>query len=403
MSPRFRFCVFGLLLIARCGIAMDSDGDYLLDSEEGAILVNQSLAEQVLIDSGTLLSEISAFDAKSLHPSLSDYAWLALHFEAGTFAASVLQNDTDSDGIPDWVENQFPGILDPENASDGLGDLDNNGILNFVQFELGMPLDAESAGVADADGDGVSDAYEAVSGMRVSDHDAAGDLDGDGLFNFEERSAGTSPVRDHSYGKSRRLAVRWYDIQGEGESLQVRIFKEQTGEEAGLASDYEVYFEAGFIWQPVSDWPFEEGIPSEPLEVITAQMLDMMQVEERPDYQPVAVSSPVSWNDWDGDGLANEVEYRMLRNHAAGPFTWRDISLALRDPDMNQDGVPDGAEDWDGDGLSNLDELSLGTLPWLADSDADSVNNREDPAPLDSGTSSLLLSITAPVRGGTVQ
>lgn len=81
--------------------------------------------------------------------------------------------------------------------------------------------------------------------------------------------------------------------------------------------------------------------------------------------------------DLDGDGLSNETEIGTGTNP--------------RDPDTDDDGIPDGYEfdsdildpsddsdallDYDGDGLSNLGEYLNGTLPDYADTDADGLDD----------------------------
>lgn len=405
-------CIYSVILLcvfyslqAEAATPLDSDEDFLSDDEENTLLANPALADLIFSRSGADLMNLDADNAHSFHVALSDYAFLAMHYEAGTFADTILNNDSNHDGIPDWVEDLFPEAPNTPGTPFGMLDLDDNGIINFVQFELGMALDAESGGSVDTDMDGMSGAFENAVGLNP-DHfaDAVGDLDGDGLFNFEEYVNGTSPVRDFSFGSHQRIESRWYDTQDEGETFEVLVFKELTGGAAPLISDFEHYFGHQCLWLHVSEWSADgDPLPELPVATLTVEGMNALPEGSRLQYEPLALPFPVSPGDWDGDGLSNEVEYRMLRNYDGGSLSWIEISKALRNPDMNGDGIPDGMEDWDGDGLSNLDELRLGTLPWLADSDGDGFNDYNDPSPLDSGSSSLLLTITVPNQGEMIE
>jgi hypothetical protein len=90
-------------------------------------------------------------------------------------------------------------------------------------------------------------------------------------------------------------------------------------------------------------------------------------------------SDPWLLQDSDGDGLSNVEELDL----GTDPY------LA----DTNQDGVPDGASvgvgidpvsvDLDGDGLTNAQEGALGTDPLVNDTDGDGVLDGADAFPLD--------------------
>jgi hypothetical protein len=90
--------------------------------------------------------------------------------------------------------------------------------------------------------------------------------------------------------------------------------------------------------------------------------------------------------DFDGDGLRNGIELRVLGS---------DPTLE----DTNNDGIRDdvayglglqpggrttsGEFDSDGDGLSDSDEIAQGTNPYLRDTDGDELPDNLDPLPLD--------------------
>ncbi|WP_052380355.1 cellulose binding domain-containing protein [Paenibacillus camerounensis] len=69
--------------------------------------------------------------------------------------------------------------------------------------------------------------------------------------------------------------------------------------------------------------------------------------------------------DTDGDGLTDGEEIMKL-------YT----SPLLADSDSN--GITDDQEDFDHDGLTNLEEMSLGTLAWVADTDVDDLSDGDE-------------------------
>jgi hypothetical protein len=90
--------------------------------------------------------------------------------------------DTDGDGISDRVELSFG--LNPDDASDAAGDLDEDGLTNLEEADLGLLID-----VADYDQDGLGDGGELEIGSDLFNPDT----DGDGLLDGGEYTAGTDP------------------------------------------------------------------------------------------------------------------------------------------------------------------------------------------------------------------
>ena len=67
--------------------------------------------------------------------------------------------DSDSDGIPDNIETAAG--LNPNDASDAAGDLDNDGVKNLDEYFNGSKIN-----VADSDGDGIADGIEIAQGYH---------------------------------------------------------------------------------------------------------------------------------------------------------------------------------------------------------------------------------------------
>ena len=92
---------------------------------------------------------------------------------------------SDGDDLPDEWEWRNLGSL----GRDGTGDLDGDGLSDFDEYAAGT-----NPASADTDGDGLPDAWEIANGFDPVDaSDAALDSDGDGLSNLAEFNAGTDP------------------------------------------------------------------------------------------------------------------------------------------------------------------------------------------------------------------
>ncbi len=145
-------------------------------------------------------------------------------FKAYLGSWSIL-DDRDHDDIPDAVE--VAAGLDPDDPADARLDRDGDGLINLREYVLGTridradtdgdgvddgkelgysdPLDRSStpagerpgAPTEDLNGNGIADAWEAVSGVHGLD--GAADGDGDGFTNAEEVRAGTHHGDGGSY------------------------------------------------------------------------------------------------------------------------------------------------------------------------------------------------------------
>ncbi|MCI0537286.1 MAG: hypothetical protein L0Z50_18890, partial [Verrucomicrobiales bacterium] len=95
--------------------------------------------------------------------------------------------DEDGDKMPSWFEKLY-AFLNPNDASDGGKDDDNDGLTNAEEFLAGTGPDK-----LDTDGDTLSDGAEvkrAVSGNAAPTDPLRTDTDGDGLSDTAETNTG---------------------------------------------------------------------------------------------------------------------------------------------------------------------------------------------------------------------
>jgi hypothetical protein len=109
-------------------------------------------------------------------------------FDAGR---ATFWPDGDSDGLPDWYELQFPGVLDPANGSDAAQDSDTDTLTNLQEYAGGTRPDN-----ADTDADGLRDNVETntrtfVSATNTGTDPLDDDTDNDGLKDGVETNTNT--------------------------------------------------------------------------------------------------------------------------------------------------------------------------------------------------------------------
>lgn len=124
-------------------------------------------------------------------------------------------SDDDNDGLPDSFEEAF--ALSAYDASDASLDLDEDGLTNLEEFQLGTLItssDTDGDGIPDGedddptesdsndyDNDGLPNKYEIANNLNQYDpSDANLDSDNDHLSNLEEYQLGTSPINPDTDG-----------------------------------------------------------------------------------------------------------------------------------------------------------------------------------------------------------
>ena len=136
----------------------------------------------------------------------------------------LLNNDTDSDGMPDAFELKYglnPLINDanqdldgdfmtnlfeyqhgynPANPSDGLLDLDGDGASNTCELQNSLDPTNPADGALDSDGDGIPNYYECQNGLNLQQNDANSDKDSDGMPNLWEYQMGLDASSNDASG-----------------------------------------------------------------------------------------------------------------------------------------------------------------------------------------------------------
>ncbi len=124
----------------------------------------------------------AAVDAGAVRARCPGIALIEARHEGLTAAIRLtlaLEDDRDGDGLPDvWEAAQG---LDPDDPTDGLTDLDRDGLDAAAEYAAGT-----SATVADTDGDGLLDGAEIAAGTDPRE----ADTDGDGLLDGDEATLG---------------------------------------------------------------------------------------------------------------------------------------------------------------------------------------------------------------------
>jgi MYXO-CTERM domain-containing protein len=311
---------------------------------------------------------------------------------------STNPTDLDGDGVPDY--------LDADDTGGPTGDADGDGLTNEREEELGTdPL------VADTDGDGVDDGTEVDDGTDPLDQSSFADADGDFVPDAVETADGTDPTDPLSFtdtdsgGTADHIETITYanngipatdvtdpgddprDLDGDGLPDRLELsagsdpeaLDSPTANGAGDDDDDEVS-------NAVEAWLRTLGI-------MTVDAVSDLDRDGYPDAREIALGlNPLraSERDDDGDGVPEIVEALAGRDidastdsDADGVPDAREIALGTDFLDANVP-VVNGSMDDDGDGVTNAIENVLEILGASdeinadTDSDDDGITDADE-------------------------
>ena len=294
------------------------------------------------------------------------------NYEATSINATltVIIGDSDGDGVSD-AQEAIDGTN--PNASDSFKDTDNDGVADSVETENDTDPN-DSASFIDTDNDGVPNYVEARQGTSPTTPGDAIDSDRDGVPDYVEVQQGTNPIVPGAK-----------DTDGDGVADYIEV---QQGTSPTTPGNVVIDTDA-------------DGVP------------DYIEVQ-----QGTSQTNPSDAIDSDGDGVPNYVEVQQGTNpttpgardtdgDGVPDFIEKQQGTNPTNPgarDTDGDGVADGTEktngtsgtnpcsfilanqtlapsaawnagDCDGDGLTNSREKTLGLNPLLADTDGDGLSD----------------------------
>ncbi|MCP4873037.1 MAG: hypothetical protein GY898_30455 [Proteobacteria bacterium] len=297
--------------------------------------------------------------------------------------------DADSDGTPNYLDTDADGENDSDDI-DGDGDADLDGIPDFLD------IDDTDGPDADPDGDGLSNAEEAVLGTDPQDADS----DGDGLDDGAEVGADLANPVDSDGDTTIDALDPDDDGDGIGTLDENTVDADLDGEPDADADEdgTDNYLDDdsdddGLTDLDEGDGDFDEdGIPNY---VDTDADGDGIDDIDEGDVDTDGDGAIDAYDlDSDGDGFTDEEEGGGDLDGDGIP-NFQDLDVdgdgiddAIEgDGDLDSDGIPnwldpddaDGPDaDPDGDGLSNIEESDYGTDAYDADSDDDGLEDGEE-------------------------
>ncbi len=321
----------------------DSDDDLLNDGDEIALgmdPLNPDEDSDLILDGWELNFGLDPFNATDATIDLDIDGLTSLEeFNAQT---DPTNNDTDADSLLDgdevfgihhptnpganatgWVVGLDP--TNPDTDTDGLSDGDELSIWGT------NPLND------DTDSDGMHDGFETYYGLDPLIDDASGDLDGEGLSNYEEYILGTNPINNDTDSDN-------LTDYAEVITYLTDPLDEDTDDD--LLSDY---YE--IIIDPFDDlYLTNNTYQTNPLLADTDSdfLSDLYELN-------VSLTNPLV-NDTDADQMLDGYEWE----YGLDPFT------------------NDAAEDYDSDGLTNYIESLYWSDPFNEDTDGDNLLDAEE-------------------------
>jgi hypothetical protein len=189
LDPNFDFTQWHHFVYVKNGGAKQIwiDGQLFLEGTDAAPLPQDFIRVIMGADPGGggsmqgLLDDFAIFGS-GLHP-----AYIARLVSGDS--PTAFDFDIDSDGLPDWWEDD--NGFNRTSAADAAADADSDGLTNLQEYTLGtLP------GEADSDSDGFNDGVETATGKWVSatntgTHPLQPDSDGDGIRDGAETNTGT--------------------------------------------------------------------------------------------------------------------------------------------------------------------------------------------------------------------
>ncbi len=349
----------------------DSDSDTLNDDDE----INTHLTDPAAADTDAdgvqddveLADGTDPLDPDSDNDGLSDG-------EESVFGSNPLDPDADGDSLNDWAERLLgtdPTVADSDGntINDGDEDADGDGLSNSYEanFTNTSPIELDSDGDGltddqeDTDNDGLTNSQEfnyTFASISVFAHPNDSDTDDDGLTDLQEFNGETN------------LGAADTDADGLSDGDELYLYQSDPlltdSDGDGIDDATEVSGNGGLA---IETDPASEDTDSDTLS-------DFDEINTH-GTNPVLA-------DTDGDGLSDDVEISAgtnplvndagADNDGDGLTNAVEIQIFATDPNSGADGVADA----DGDGRTNAEEIADGSDPFSSDTDGDGLSDQQE-------------------------